>query len=74
MRGRTGRFRPPRTFPRRRSSPVTTFFANRDSNYDYRVSPDGRRLAWMASAGGRLTVHFRELDGGEVGVIDTPWR
>jgi dipeptidyl aminopeptidase/acylaminoacyl peptidase len=28
----------------------------------------------MASAGGRLTVHFRELDGGEVGVIDTPWR
>src|SRR3989441_12091294 len=53
--------------------PVTTFFANRESNYDYKVSPDGRRLAWMASAGGRLTVHFRELDGGEVGVIDTPW-
>src|SRR2546422_11395003 len=50
--------------------PVTTFFANRESNYDYKVSPDGRRLAWMASAGGRLTVHFRELDGGEVGVID----
>ena len=47
--------------------PVAVFFANRESNYDYKVSPDGGRLAWLASAGGRLTVHFRELQGGDAG-------
>jgi len=51
--------------------PVAVFFANRESNYEYRVSPDGGRLAWLASAGGRLTVHFRELQGGDVRTIDT---
>ena len=51
--------------------PVALFFANRESNYDYKVSPDGGRLAWLASAGGRLTVHFRELQGGDARTIDT---
>ena len=52
--------------------PIATFFANRQSNYAYRVSFDGRRLAWLASAGGRMTVHVRELDGGDVRVLGTP--
>jgi dipeptidyl aminopeptidase/acylaminoacyl peptidase len=51
--------------------PIQVFFANRETNYDYKVSPDGTRLAWIASAGGRLTVHFKRLDADAVGVIDT---
>lgn len=51
---------------------IETFFANRESNYGYRVSPDGQQLAWLASAGGRMTVHARALEGGPVRVVETP--
>jgi dipeptidyl aminopeptidase/acylaminoacyl peptidase len=66
--------RPPDLPPRSEPAliPIATFFASRESNYGYRVSFDGRRLAWLASAGGRMTVHVRELGGSEVRVLDTP--
>lgn len=37
------------------------FFASREANWGYRVSPDGTRLGWIASHWGRSTVHFRTL-------------
>jgi hypothetical protein len=37
------------------------FFASREANWGYRVSPDGTRLGWIASHGGRATVHVRTL-------------
>jgi dipeptidyl aminopeptidase/acylaminoacyl peptidase len=51
--------------------PIATFFANPDTNFGYRVSPDGLRLGWIAAAGDRLTVVVRALAGGEPVAIDT---
>jgi hypothetical protein len=42
--------------------PLNVFFANPDASWDYRVSPDGTRLAWIAMNRGRATLHFRRLD------------
>ncbi len=47
------------------------FFASRESNWGYRVSPDGTRLGWIASHGGRSTVHFRTLGVDDIRPIDT---
>src|SRR3989454_9082552 len=51
--------------------PLEAFFANRDTSYDHKVSPDGTRLAWIGMAVGRLTVHVRRLDGDDVVALDT---
>ena len=51
--------------------PIEAFFYNRETNYDYKISPDGTRLGWIASAGGRLTVHWKRLGADEVGIVDT---
>ena len=47
------------------------FFASREANWGYRVSPDGTRLGWIASHGGRSTVHFRTLGADDIRPIDT---
>jgi dipeptidyl aminopeptidase/acylaminoacyl peptidase len=47
------------------------FVASREANWGYRASPDGMRLAWIASHGGRSTVHFRTLGADDVRPIDT---
>ena len=54
--------------------PLEAFFANRDTSYDHKVSPDGTRLAWIGMAEGRLTVHVRRLDGDDVVALDTHLR
>jgi dipeptidyl aminopeptidase/acylaminoacyl peptidase len=50
---------------------LTHFFASSESTWGYRVSPDGTRLGWLASHGGRSTVHVRTLDQDDVRPIDT---
>src|SRR5437667_50848 len=50
------------------SIPLEAFFANRDTSYDHKVSPDGTRLAWIGVADGRLTVHVKRL-GADDGVV-----
>ena len=47
------------------------FFASREANWGHRVSPDGTRLGWIASHGGRGTVHVRTLGDDDVHPIDT---
>ncbi len=51
--------------------PLHHFFASREVNWGYRVSPDGRRLGWLASHGGRSTVHVRTIGADDVRPIDT---
>lgn len=41
--------------------PVTAFFENGQSRSLYRISPDGKRLAWIETVRGVRTVHFKTL-------------
>lgn len=52
--------------------PLNVFFANPDASWDYRVSPDGTRLAWIAMNRGRATLHFRRLDETTARIVETP--
>ena len=45
--------------------PVRSFAANLDGNGAYQLSPDGRRLAWLARAGLGPGVFIKNLDSGE---------
>ncbi|MEM7171345.1 MAG: S9 family peptidase, partial [Pseudomonadota bacterium] len=45
--------------------PVETFFSTAQESWGHRVSPDGKKLLWIALADDRPTLHFRDLDGGE---------
>lgn len=51
--------------------PLRKFFLDVETNYDYKVSPDGKRLAWLAVDNRRLTIHLKEIGGDRVTVIDT---
>src|SRR6058998_1024573 len=50
---------------------LSHFFASREATWGYRVSPDGTRLGWIASHGGRHTVHVRTLGADDARPIDT---
>jgi hypothetical protein len=52
--------------------PLTAFFANPGASWDYRVSPDGSRLAWIAMSKGLATLHFRRLDETTARAVETP--
>jgi dipeptidyl aminopeptidase/acylaminoacyl peptidase len=45
---------------------------NTSSRFAYRISPDGKTLAWLAVKGTRLTIHFRARDGKQVERIRNP--
>jgi len=49
--------------------PVRTFVANTDYNGQYRISPDGKKLAWKAVSGVREALFVKNLDSGAVTVI-----
>src|SRR3989442_43161 len=49
--------------------PLSRFFANRESTWGYKVSPDGQRLGWIASHARRATIFFRPVGDGQVGII-----
>ncbi len=52
--------------------PLNSFFANPRASWDYRVSPDGTRLAWIAMRDGRATLNFRRLEETTARVVETP--
>jgi len=52
--------------------PLKAFFANLRASWDYRVSLDGSRLAWIAMRDGRATLHFRRLDETAAHAVETP--
>jgi len=53
--------------------PLGTFFAHPNASWEYRVSPDGTRLAWVAMRDGRATLHFRRLDDAATArAVETP--
>src|SRR5436309_11689570 len=52
--------------------PLNAFFAEARASWDYRVSPDGSRLAWVAMSKGRATLHFRRLDETAARAVETP--
>ena len=50
--------------------PAEDFFADQSRSWNYRVSPDGRRLVWIAYVDGKPTLHLRELDGSAPRIIE----
>jgi dipeptidyl aminopeptidase/acylaminoacyl peptidase len=51
--------------------PLRAFFANTETQFNYRISPDGTRLAWIAVDGRRLTVWVRTVGRDDARALDT---
>ncbi len=49
--------------------PLRDFFANAEATWNYKISPDGKRLGWIGSYAGNPTVLFKVLDGEEIHAI-----
>src|SRR5690242_13116471 len=42
--------------------PIRDFVVNRASNFSYKISPDGRKLAWLAVKGASLHIFIKNLE------------
>ena len=51
--------------------PVRDFVANTKTSYGYQVSPDGKKLAWIAVKGTKLAIHFKQINSKQVQTINT---
>lgn len=51
--------------------PIREFFINTDSNFGYRVSPDGKKIAWIGVKNRRTTIFYRTIGKNDIKVIDT---
>ncbi len=51
--------------------PVRKFFLSGKTNYDYKISPDGKKLAWFAPKKFRRTIFFRTVGQNNTKAIDT---
>jgi dipeptidyl aminopeptidase/acylaminoacyl peptidase len=49
--------------------PVHDFVANRGSNFDYKISPDGKKLAWIAVKGVSLHIFVKNLENNTIRII-----
>lgn len=49
--------------------PVRDFVANRGSNFSYQISPDGKKLAWIAVKGVSLHIHIKNLETNTIQTI-----
>ncbi len=49
--------------------PLRDFIASTKSNHSYKVSPDGKKIAWVAVDGIKVAVHFRTIGSDKVGII-----
>lgn len=46
--------------------PLADFFADRTTSWDYRISPDGEKLAWTDRQAGKAGIAVKWLDSGKV--------
>ncbi len=51
--------------------PLHDFLLSKDSNYSYKVSPNGKMLAWLAVKDKRITIFFKTIGQPDIGIIDT---
>ena len=51
--------------------PVRKFFLSGKTNYGYKISPDGKKLAWIAPKNFRRTIFFRTIGQNDTKAIDT---
>ncbi|MGI9592311.1 MAG: alpha/beta fold hydrolase [Myxococcota bacterium] len=49
--------------------PIEELFANAKETWNYKLSPDGKRLGWIGSYEGHPTIHFRKLGESRVHVV-----
>ncbi len=49
--------------------PLRHLVVNKDTKFNYRISPDGRTLGWIAVKSGRLTIHIKQVDGDKVSTL-----
>ena len=56
--------------------PIKTFFYEIESNYEYRVAPNGKRIAWINNERSKLSINFRDIDGKKITKIpiQTNWK
>jgi dipeptidyl aminopeptidase/acylaminoacyl peptidase len=54
--------------------PVGDFFAARTSSWDYQVSPDGTKLAWIGAGDFWSTVFYRNIDEAHAHTVSTSRR
>jgi dipeptidyl aminopeptidase/acylaminoacyl peptidase len=46
--------------------PLRHLVVNRETSFNYRISPDGLKLGWIGVKGKILTVHLKQIGGDEV--------
>ena len=46
--------------------PLRHLVVNRETSFNYRISPDGLKLGWIAVKGEMLTIHLKQIDGDKV--------
>jgi len=46
--------------------PLRHLVVNRETSFNYRISPDGLKLGWIAVKAEILTVHFKQIGGDKV--------
>ena len=49
--------------------PLRHLVVNKETKFNYRISPDGRKLGWIAVKSGRLTIHLKQIDGDKVSTL-----
>lgn len=51
--------------------PLRDFLVNLDCTFNYKVSPDGKKLAWVAERNNRMTIHFKNIGDNDVKAISS---
>ena len=49
--------------------PLRHLVVNKETKFNYRISPDGRKLGWIAVKSGRLTIHLKQIDGDNISAL-----
>ena len=50
---------------------IEDFFDNKKENGQYKISPDGQKIAWVETTRGTKTVHFKNIEDNEIDYIST---